>query len=153
MTLELLVWISGQASEASRALQALKKHNEPAARNAAVLIRDQVGHVFVFESGDVDPRQGTLLGMIVGLLVEMLGGSDPERVTAQAVSLGFPEEYLTAPQASFQPGGSALVTLLETERVQEILDLLATFQGRVWQQALEGDLLVRFATGMASEGR
>ena len=153
MALELAVWVSDQAGEASRVLQALKKHSGPTARNAAVLIRDQAGQVFVFETGDADPRLGTLLGAIVGLSVEMLGRSDPERLTAQAVSLGFPEEYLTAPQASFQPGGSALVTLLETERVKEILYLLATFRGRVWQQALEDDLLVRFATGMAQEGR
>jgi uncharacterized membrane protein len=153
MAPKLAVWVYDDAGEASRALRALKKHSKPLARNAAVLIRDLAGQVIVFETGNVDPSRGTLLGAIVGLLVLALGGSDSEVVAAQAVSMGFPEEHLAALRASLQPGGSALVVLVETERVDGTLDLLATCQGRVWQQALTDDLLAQFATAEALEGR
>jgi uncharacterized membrane protein len=151
--MELVVWVSGRASEASSALQALKKSVKPAARNAAVLVRERDGQVFVVETGDVDLRSGMLLGAAAGLLVEVLGRSSPERAAAGTMSIDFPEEYLMALQASLQPGGSALLLLLETEWLDKALDLLAGFQGRVWQQSLAGRLLAEIAAEMVPEGR
>jgi uncharacterized membrane protein len=63
------------------------------------------------------------------------------------------EEYLAELWARLQPGGSALVLLLETKRVKETLDLLATLRGRVWQQVLSDHLVAEFTTGMVLEGR
>jgi uncharacterized membrane protein len=151
--MELVVWVSGRASEASSALQALKKSVKPAARNAAVLVRERDGQVFVIETGDIDLRSGMLLGAAAGLLVEVLGRSSPERAAAGTMSIDFPEEYLMALQASLQPGGSALLLLLETEWLDKALDLLAGFQGRVWQQSLAGRLLAEIAAEMVPEGR
>jgi uncharacterized membrane protein len=151
--MELVVWVSGRASEASSALQALKKSVKPAARNAAVLVRERDGQVFVVETGDIDLRSGMLLGAAAGLLVEVLGRSSPERAAAGTMSIDFPEEYLMALQASLQPGGSALLLLLETEWLDKALDLLAGFQGRVWQQSLAGRLLAEIAAEMVPEGR
>jgi uncharacterized membrane protein len=153
MAMELVVWVSGRASEASSALQALKKSVKPAARNAAVLVRERDGQVFVVETGDIDLRSGMLLGAAAGLLVEVLGRSSPERAAAGTMSIDFPEEYLMALQASLQPGGSALLLLLETEWLDKALDLLAGFQGRVWQQSLAGRLLAEIAAEMVPEGR
>jgi hypothetical protein len=138
MALELVIWVSGQAGEASRAFQALKKHQDAVARNAAVLIRDADGQVFVFESGDVNPRHWPLLGAIVGLFVERLSRS--EMVQAGA-------EYMTALRASFQPGGSALVFLVDSEQAKGLLGLLAAFQGQVWPQAHADDLMAQLTTG------
>jgi len=144
MAPELVVWVSNQAGEASRAFQALKKHGEPVACNAAVLIRDRTGQAFVFETGNVDLQHGALLGTITGLLVELLGGSGPERVVAQG-------EHLTALRASLQPGGSALVILVDGEQIEGAFRLLAAFQGQVWQQTLADDLLAQLTTGLAPE--
>jgi uncharacterized membrane protein len=69
------------------------------------------------------------------------------------MSIDLPEEYLMALQASLQPGGSALLLLLETEWLDEALDLVAGFQGRVWQQSLAGRLLAEIAAEMTPEGR
>jgi uncharacterized membrane protein len=153
MAMELVVWVSDQASEASRALQALKKSVKPAARNSAVLVRERDGQVFVVETGDVDLRSGMLLGAAAGLLVALLGGSSPERATVGTMSIDLPEEYLMALQASLQPGGSALLLLLETEWLDEALNVVAGFQGRVWQQSLAGRLLAEIAAEMTPEGR
>jgi hypothetical protein len=87
--MELVAWVANGASEASRALQSLKKDSKPAARNAAVLVREWNGQVFVVETGDIDLRSGMLLGTVVGLLMELPVGSDPESVIAQADGLGF----------------------------------------------------------------
>jgi uncharacterized membrane protein len=151
--MELVVWVSDRASEAGRALQALKRDVQPAARNAAVLVRERDGQVFVVETGDGDLRSGMLLGAAVGLLVEVLGRSSPEFAAAGAMSIDFPEEYLMALQASLQPGGSALLLLLETEWLDEALNVVAGFQGRVWQQSLAGRLLAEIAAEMTPEGR
>jgi uncharacterized membrane protein len=144
MALKLVVWVSGQAGEAGRAFQALKKHQEPVARNAVVLVRDVDGKVFVFESGNVDYRHWPLLGASVGLLVERLGRPEPE---------GAPADYVTAIRASFQPGGSALVFLVDSEQVEGVLGLLAAFRGQGWQQALADMLLARLAAAISAEGR
>jgi uncharacterized membrane protein len=154
MAPELVVLVFRQAGDASRAFQALKKQSEREARNAVVLIRDHSGETFVFETGNVEPQNALLLGSIAGLLVELLGGSDPKRAAAEAVSMGLPAEYLTALRTDLPPGGSALVILLEAERVEGTLDLLAPFQGRVWQLALADNLLAQFATeGNRKKGR
>jgi uncharacterized membrane protein len=118
-----------------------------------VLVRERDGQVFVVETGDIDLRSGMRLGAAAGLLVEVLGRSSPERAAAGTMSIDFPEEYLMALQASLQPGGSALLLLLETEWLDKALDLLAGFQGRVWQQSLAGRLLAEIAAEMVPEGR
>jgi uncharacterized membrane protein len=151
--MELVVWVCDQAGQASRALLALKRRSEPEGRNAVVLVRNGDGHVYVFETGDVDRRYGTLPGIIVGVLVALLGDPDSEVVVAQALSMGFPEEYLVALRASFRPGGSALVTLVENDRVEGILDLLASVQGHVLRQALADDMLAQAAEGMLPQER
>jgi uncharacterized membrane protein len=153
MTLDLSVWVSGQASEASRALHALKKENMPAARNAVVLIRDQDGQVFPFEIGDVDPRHGMLLGAIVGLLVEVLSGSISGDAASQTTIMDFSQEDLMALRMGFPLGGSALLLLLETEWLDETLKLLDRFQGRVWKRALSDHLQAKVAAEMVSQGR
>jgi uncharacterized membrane protein len=151
--MELVVWVCDQAGQASRALQALKRRREPEARNAVVLVRNGDGHVYVYETGDLDRRYGTLPGILVGMFVALLGDPDSEVVVAQALSMGFSEEYLVALRASFRPGGSALVTLVETDRVEGILDLLASLQGHVLRHALEDDVLAQAASGILPQER
>jgi uncharacterized membrane protein len=140
MALKLVVLVCEQAREASRALGALKKKGDPAARNAVVLLQDRAGQIIVFETGDVTPDHGALLGTITGLLIGRLGKLDPEGVTAQAASLGFSKEQLAALPAGLAPGGSALVLLVDRERVDGTLDLLALFEGQIWQQTLADDV-------------
>jgi uncharacterized membrane protein len=151
MALELVVLVCGQAREASRALQVLKKQDDPSTRNAVVLLQDRTGRVFVFETGDVAPQHGALLGTITGLLMGLLGKTGLEGVAAQAASLGFSKEHLATLSAEFKAGGSALALLVEAERAGGVFDFLATFDGQVWQQVLGDDLLARFAAGRALE--
>jgi uncharacterized membrane protein len=153
MPLELIVWTSDQGGRASRVLQFLKKREEPEARNGAVLIRDREGQVFVFETGKVDRRYGTLPGVIVGLLLVLLGSPRSERAAAQAEGMGFPAEHLSELRARLQPGGSALVMLADPKRVDVILDHLAPFGGGVWRQAVPKDLVAQSTTGVVSKGR
>jgi uncharacterized membrane protein len=153
MARKLVVWVSDRAGEASRALQALKKHREAVARNAAVLIRERTGEVLIYETGNVDLEHGPLLGVITGLLVELLAGSDLERVAVQAASIGLTQEDSMQLSSMLEPGGSALVTLVDAQRIEGILKLLSAFQGHVWQQTLADDLLARLSSGLASEGR
>ena len=118
-----------------------------------MLIRNLDGQVYVYETGDVDRRYGTLPGIIVGLFVALLGDPDSAVVIAQALSMGLPEEFLAGLRASFRPGGSALIILVETDRVKGILDLLASLQGHVLRHALEDDVLAQAASGNLPQKR
>ena len=151
--MELVVWVSGRANEASSALQALKKDVKPSARNAAVLIRDRTGQIVIFETGEIGPGLGMLAGVVVGLLMELPGGSDPSILFALAADLGFPEGFLEALRADLRLGGSALVLLLDSEWLGETLALLTTLRGRVWRQALSDHLVAKFVPEIAPEGR
>jgi hypothetical protein len=125
-------------------LLALKRHNVPAARNAAVLIREREDGVSVLESGDVDRYHWPLLGALVGLFVVRLPRSDREHAT---------EGWITALRASFPPGGSALVMLFDGEQAEGTLALLDAFQGQIWDPSLTDDLMAQLASAMAPGGR
>jgi uncharacterized membrane protein len=151
MALELVVWVSEDAGTASRALQSLKASNAPAAWNAAVLIRDRDGQLQVFETGRVDGRHGTVPGVIVGLLMVLFGGSDPGHIAGQAVSMGFPEGFVTTLQASTGLWASALVMFVRTDSVAKTLELLEIFEGRAWRQTLSDGLLAHLSAGARPE--
>lgn len=144
MALKLVVWVSDRSGEASRALQALKRHDERVARNAAVLIRDREGEVFVFESGDVDLLYWPVLGAVVGFFVKRLERSEPAHAA---------REQMMPLQTAFPPGSSALVILVAEAQVAGMFEFLAAFQGQAWEQALADGLLAQLAAGMASERR
>jgi hypothetical protein len=146
MAVELVVQMSRRAGEASRALQALKVQSETVARNTAVLIRAPSGEVVVFETGNVDLRYVTLLGAVVSVLVEPLGEFDPKPIAAHGPSFALTQEWLAKLRGSLQPGGSALVILVETDRARALPSLLAAHEGRLWQWALSDDLVASFAT-------
>jgi uncharacterized membrane protein len=92
--------------------------------NAAVLVKDEHGHLKMKESDDVDAKHGALFGAITGGLIGLLGGpggvvvgalagAATGGVTAAAVDLGFPNEQLKELRASLPYGSSALVVLVE----------------------------------------
>jgi hypothetical protein len=152
MAQEMIVFVSGKSGEASRALQCLREQSAKVARNAVVLIRDRAGQVFIFESGDVEPRYGMLLGSVTGLLVELWGGTGPEYAATHTLGRGWSEERLAALPVDLEVDGSALVILVDVE-LQGTLDFLESFEGQVWRQALVDGLLAQSGTGLAPEGR
>lgn len=149
--LELVVFLSDRAGTASRAFQALKaqaREGGPAILNAAVLIRDQGGETFAFETGPADPTYGASFGTITGALLGLMSGtvgSDLGRAAAVGTCIDFDDDYSAMLQASFPPGSSALAILVETERVERVNRILGEFSGQLAQQTLAYDLLAQCA--------
>jgi uncharacterized membrane protein len=142
----LVVVIFPQAREASRALQSMKRHPGLEARNTAVLVRDRVGEVHLFETGAIDPEYAALLGGLVGLLEEVLVGELAGLPAEDLPYLGLSQKHLSLLERSLQPGGSCLVTLIEPEKADKVQECLATYGGRVWQQQLAIDQPDRLAS-------
>lgn len=145
--LELVVLLFNRPGSASQALQALKKGDGPdgsAILDSAVLIRDQAGETFLFETGHVDSRHGVLLGTVLGAFLGVMGklsqGDKDSAPAAQEAAfavwteLDLAEETLARLQAGLRPGGSALVLLAEQGWVGQGLKDLAEFGGEVLQQ-------------------
>jgi uncharacterized membrane protein len=159
--LGLLLLLFKQTGRASQALQVLKKQSalgRLAVLNSAALVRDQSGETFLFETGPVDPSYAVLFGGILGAMLGVMSGlvdtaADPAPVAARGDAstprseIGSADEYLLWLQARFQPGGSALVVLVERDWVERGLAVLNEFGAQVLQQTITDDILTRFATG------
>jgi uncharacterized membrane protein len=138
----IVAFVSDRAGEASRALQAVKQHRKLTPRNAGVLVRDENSQILVFDTVNTDTRYGAFLGAIVGQLIGSPIGVSPGSVGVQASSTGAPVAALMALGDDLQPGGSALIVLLDSGHVDAAIGLLATFRGRTWQ-AMQLDDLTR----------
>jgi uncharacterized membrane protein len=164
--LELLALLFAGASRASQALQALKKRSDPGkppVLNSAVLVRDEAGEAFLFETGHVDPRYATLFGAILGALLARLGESlDVVDYTAAAaapghssvawIDTGLADEYLGALRSGLRPRGSALVVLVEKQGFEEGLAVLDPFGGQLLQHSLTDEILTQFSAPLHPPG-
>ena len=62
------------AKEALATLKTLKKKDEAAILNVAMLVKDEQGKTSLKEIGDVGPKQGAVFGAIAGGLIGLLAG-------------------------------------------------------------------------------
>jgi uncharacterized membrane protein len=135
------------AEEALQAVAELTREEQIAVIDAAVLFKDHQGKVVVRETSDADAGQGALFGAVAGGLIGMAGGLASALIGSLAgagigglvgggLDMGFPDEELRALQDALQPGGSALVVLVERRWSDRLLAGLATFEGRVSRREL-----------------
>lgn len=137
----------GRAAEVLQALKQLDKEDVIQLLNAAVIVKDREGKAAFKESEDVDAKHGALFGVIAGGLIGLVGGpagvlagaaagAVTGGVAAHAIDLGFPDESLEDLQNSLLPGSSAIVALVEHRWVEQAVEALADFGGRLFRQAL-----------------
>lgn len=123
-------------------------------RNAAVLVKDVDGRARIHETADLDAPRGAIFGAITGGLIGLLGGpigavvgavagAGTGGIAADRIDTGFPNNYLRQFQARLQPGGSALIVLVEHEWSKHIAELLGTIEGVLLQHELTDEAIGR----------
>jgi uncharacterized membrane protein len=125
--------------------------------NAAVLVKDKDGQTSTEEVQDVGKRHGAVFGALTGGLIGMLAGpgggivgaitgAATARAAAKRIDMGFPDEYLKKLQEGLQPSSSALVVLVERERVAAVQESVAGFGGQFLQQELTEEIVEQLTT-------
>ena len=150
MDLELIILAFDYGHTADEALQAVKlltRKETIAVVDAAVLFKDHEGKVVVSETQDADAKQGALFGAVAGGLIGIAGGlasallgslagAGIGGLVAHGLDMGFPDEELRDVQETLQPGGSALVVVIERRWADRLIEGLARFKGRVSRRGL-----------------
>jgi uncharacterized membrane protein len=124
-------------------------------KNAAVLVKDANGRVYVDETEDVKPVRGALFGALTGALIGLLAGpagaitgalagAATGGVTAAMVDMGFSDNQLAELKASMPADSSALVALIEHRWVEDLANELESRQGKLFRHEVAPDVRDRF---------
>lgn len=122
---------------------------------AAVLVKQQDGTLTVEDTKEIKPRTGRILGAItggfvglvagpVGAVVGAVAGLGVGGFAAKQIDRGFSDKFLNGLQEHLQPGGSALVLLVENEWLQSMSDALEDDAGVVLHETLTDELVQEF---------
>jgi len=136
--LEMVVMAFNDVDEAQNTLKDLRRLQKAGMIriiNAAILEKDEKGHAKIRETQDVGAGRGAVFGAVVGGLVGLLGGPAGAVLgagigagigagTAAGVDLGFPNDQLKRLQENLTPGSSAIITLLEHEWLEKLVEAL-----------------------------
>lgn len=144
---------AGETLEFVKGLQARKILK---IQDAAILVKDEDGEVSLKETGDLDTRQGRLLGAITGGLIGLLGGpvgvvvgalagTGAGGLAARWIDMGFSDTFLAGMEERLQPGSSALILLVEHEWSQKLSEALAGTEGTFFRQSLTDEIVEQLA--------
>jgi uncharacterized membrane protein len=150
MDLELIVIAFDYGHTADEALEAVKllaRKEAIAAVDAAVLNKDHEGRVTLREIQDADAKQGALFGAVAGGIIGIAGGlatallgslagAGIGGLVAHGLDMGLPDEELRDMQETLQPGGSALVVVIERRWADRLIEGLESFKGRLSRRGL-----------------
>jgi uncharacterized membrane protein len=127
--------------KADEVLETLKQLDVEAVvdlKSAAVVARDAAGKVRIRETRDFDARQGAIGGALAGgvlgllkggLLKGAILGAAGGALAGKGIDLGLDDNYLREVGESLGSGTSAIVALVDFERVEEAMEELDKFEG------------------------
>jgi uncharacterized membrane protein len=130
--------------------------------DSALLVRDKDGATTAKETGDLDAREGRLLGAITGGLIGLVGGpvgavlgalagAGTGGLAARWLDMGFSDEFLTGLQERLEPGTSALILLVEHGSAVKLSESLAGDKGVMFQQTLTDGMVNELLEGSMEE--
>jgi len=148
--LELIVSTYSDPHMAANVLSQLKKMADDKAldiRNAAIVVKDENGHVHLKDEEDVGTGAGVLFGAITGGLIGLLGGPAGAIVgvvagaatggaAAAIIDMGFSNDQLKELQASMPAGSSALIVLVEHKWIEKLVGELEKNRGKLFRHEL-----------------
>jgi uncharacterized membrane protein len=148
--LELIVSVYNSQGTASDVLAQLKKMADDKyleIRNAAVLVKDEDGHVHLKDDEDVGAGAGALFGAITGGLIGLLGGpagavvgavagAATGGVTASIIDMGYSNDQLKELQASMPANSSALIVLVQHKWIEDLVKELEKSRGKLFRHEL-----------------
>ena len=142
------------AEDAAKKLSKADWEGKTTLINVAVVRRDENGKLHIKEAEDADFRQGAvlggafggLLGLVAGppgLVVGAAAGAVTGGVTAKAFDAGIPDSDLKELGEALSPGASAIVAVVEHNRVAAIEKRLVAAGAEVKKQALKEEVAQR----------
>jgi uncharacterized membrane protein len=151
-----------KASEALEFVQDLQRRKIFKILSAAVVVKDENGKTTVKETGDLDAKQGRLLGAVtggllglaagpVGAVVGAIAGAGTGGVAAKWIDMGISDSFLSGIQEHLQPDTSALIVLVEEEWAAKASESLADLEGFTCQQTLTDELVERLLAETPAE--
>ena len=150
---EMIVVAVDDEREAERILDTLKKMNRKDIvdlKSAAVIVRSRSGKVRIRETKDFDAKQGAMAGALAGGVLGLLKkhvargaliGAAGGAVAGKVIDLGLKDSFLKEVGESLKPGSSAVVALVDFERVDRAMKELDRFEGgRILRHTLSADV-------------
>ena len=150
---EMMVVAFDDEREAERVLDTLKKMNRKDVvdlKSAAVIVRSRSGKVRIRETKDFDAKQGAVTGALAGGVLGMLKkhvvkgaliGAAGGAIAGKVIDLGLKDNFLKEVGESLGPGSSAIVALVDFERIDRAMKQLDRFEGgRILRHTLSADV-------------
>ena len=150
---EMMVVAFDDEREAERVLDTLKKMNRKDIvdlKSAAVIVRSRSGKVRIRETKDFDAKQGAKAGALAGGMLGLLKkhvvkgaliGAAGGAIAGKVIDLGLKDNFLKEVGESLGPGSSAIVALVDFERVDRAMKQLDRFEGgRILRHTLSADV-------------
>lgn len=159
LDIEILIWVFGAQDQAKKALEHLKSYTKQKSielRNAAIFEKDIDGKTKSSEFADLGSKKGGITGLIAGGVIGLLAGpggvflgaaagAATGGIAAKKIDRGFSNEYLIKLEKKIKPGSSGIVTLVETDNAQELINAMKSFSGQVFQQKINDDFISELA--------
>jgi uncharacterized membrane protein/sporulation protein YlmC with PRC-barrel domain len=159
LEIEILIWIFKAQNQAKNAIEHLKSYAKERSielRNIAILEKDTEGKTKTSEVADLGSRKGGITGLIAGGLIGLLAGpggmilgaaagAATGGIAAKKIDLGFSNEYLAKLEKEMIPGSSVIVTLVETDKAQDLITAMKSFNGQLYQQKVNEEIISELA--------
>ena len=156
--LELIVSTYSDPHMAGTVLSQLKKMADDKnldIRNAAIVVKDENGHVHLKDEEDVGAGAGALFGAITGGLIGLLGGPAGAIVgvvagaaaggaAAAIIDMGFSNDQLKELQTSMPAGSSALIVLVEHKWIEKLVGELEKNRGKLFRHELSPSTISQY---------
>jgi uncharacterized membrane protein len=156
--LELIVSVYSNRDAGSDVLAQLKKladDKDLEIKNAAVVVKDEKGHVHLKDEEDVGAGAGALFGAITGGLIGLLGGpagavvgavagAATGGVAAAIIDMGFSNDQLKELQASMPANSSALIALVEHKWIEKLVKELEKNRGKLFRHELSPETITQY---------
>ena len=155
--LEMVAYVFDGVDRAEETLDSLEEQlNQQAGavkiHNAAVLTKNDDGKGSARDIGDINVKKSRILGAVAGGVVGLLAGPVGALIGAAAgigaggfaakkIDISFSNDFLTGLESHLQPGSSALIVVVDRERVDELSGLIAGAKGVILQQALSEEMV------------
>jgi uncharacterized membrane protein len=150
---EMMVVAFENEDEAERVLDTLKRLDRKDIvdlKSAAVIVRPGSGKAKIKETKDFDAKQGAIGGALAGGVLGLLKGrwlkgailgAAGGAVAGKVVDLGVEDDFLKEVGEGLGPGSSAIVALVDFERIDAAMEELDKFEGgRILRHRLSGEV-------------
>ena len=150
---EMMVVAFDSEDEAERVLDTLKRLDRKDIvdlKSAAVIVRPSSGKVQIKETRDFDAKQGAIGGALAGgvlgllkgkLLKGAILGAAGGALAGKVIDLGVEDDFLKEVGEGLGPASSAIVALVDFERIDAAMEELDKFEGgRIIRHRLSEDV-------------